>query len=129
MLMIINKSKAREKGMPKWIMGSWTNTFQSNSNLIESLEFDTHNVCITKGLGDATPNCIYDQYKKYVRRYYSRKNVFRIIFLQGKNKIVYEFKLVDGICGKSKAMSYAITINGKKQKLHSGDCSMCFMKK
>ena len=115
--------------LPKWILGTWSNSYESDSRRKEWFSFTAKNIQFSYFVEDEQPrtskpeNIVFsDKFKDYEVREIIESNLYRVTFSKGTSEYIYEFKM----CGecyvsskKQKALTYSLTENKEIMRSHS----------
>ncbi len=115
---------------PKWIKGTWHNSFESNSENFVFWTFYHDSVFIDKGLSmkGSDRRCLNKDYFGYKVVEQSNDSLYRVNFSKGKEIVVYEFRLRKVDYSKKPVMTYSLTINGIKKREGHTSCNWVFTK-
>jgi hypothetical protein len=108
---------------PSWILGTWNNSRESNSDRFETFKFSTDDILFSRGLLDtSTIVNFHSKYEDYAVKEIIEPGLYRIEFSKGKNEIVFEFKLCElehcKTPSTSGALTYSIIRNGRVVRAH-----------
>jgi hypothetical protein len=115
---------------PKWIKGTWHNSYESNTENFESWTFSHDSIFVVKGLllKKSDKKCLNNDYSGYEMVEQSNDSLYRVDFSKGKETIVYEFRLQKVDYSEKPVLTYSLTINGIKKRVHSTGCNLVFTK-
>jgi len=104
---------------PSWINGTWHNSFESDTRKFVFWTFANDSIYIENGLHlkKSERKCLAQDYVGYIIAEYSDDKLYRVSFLKGFERAVYEFKKDD--FKYKPAFTISLTINGIKKVEHS----------
>lgn len=116
--------------IPKWIEGTWNNSYESDMNNFEYWTFNNDSIFIEKGFPSKISNktCLNSKYSKYKTHIVSNDSLFRLNFTKDKEIVIYEFKLQNLHYSKKPVLTYKIEINGIVEIQHSTSCNLILTK-
>lgn len=108
---------------PKWILGSWNNSAESDSRRLETFAFVANEIKFSEGFeSEDEAVALSEKFKGYEIEETIEAKLYRITFLRDASEYVYEFKICDD-CNvssiKETALTYSVTENGKAVRVHS----------
>lgn len=131
-LLFILVSCAQDKAIitPKWIQGTWNNSYESNVYRSEHWTFFNDGISVTKGIPFDNPtirdfNKLYSNYEHTIN---TSDSIFKITFSKKNELIVYEFKLINLDFSDEPHISYSIKTKNKTKKEHLNSVN-CLLKK
>lgn len=103
---------------PKWIKGTWHNSYESNTENFVFWTFSHDSIFIDKGLllKKSDRKCLNKDYSGYKMVEQSNDSLYRVDFSKGNETIIYEFRLQKVDYSEKPVLSYSLTINGKKKE-------------
>ncbi len=106
---------------PKWIKGTWYNSYESNTKNFVFWTFSHDSIFIDKGLllKKNDRKCLNTDYSGYKLAEQSNDSLYRVDFSKGLETIVYEFKLKKVDYSKKPILTYSLTINGVLKRENS----------
>lgn len=121
----------QELNTPSWLIGTWNNQFESNSDAFDTWNFSNDSISYIKGypLDKERRTYLSQQYSDYTTKSEASDSVFRIDFIKENGTVTYEFQLqtVDGL--KDAILTYSIEINGEMKREHALYSNAMFMRK
>jgi hypothetical protein len=115
---------------PKWIKGTWHNSYESNTDNFVFWTFSHDSIFIDKGLllKKSDRKCLNTDYSGYKIAEHSNDSLYRVDFSKGLETIVYEFKLKKIYYSEKPVLTYSVTINGVLKREHSTSCNLVLTK-
>ena len=106
---------------PSWINGTWHNSLVSDTRKFVFWTFANDSIYIENGLHlkKSERKCLSQDYVGYRIAEYSDDSLYRVSFLKGFERAVYEFKFINSSFTNKPAFTYSLTINGIKKVEHS----------
>jgi hypothetical protein len=116
--------------IPKWINGTWHNSYESNTEYFVFWTFAHDSIFIDKGLllKKSDRKCLNKDYSGYKITEHSTDSVYQVHFSKDDETSFYEFKLQKVYYSDKPALTYSLTINGIKKTEHSTDLNRVFTK-
>ena len=130
-LSFVHITSAQTISPPKWILGTWHNSAESNTNNWIFLTFTNDSIFINNGSSqfDRTKQeCFNKKYKSYTISNEYARNTYRIIISKEAELISYEFKLRKVYYENKPVLTYSYIINGTKIRDHSTSCNLILTK-
>lgn len=123
----------QDLALPHWIIGSWHNTYESNTNKFEFWTFRNDSILIINGLH---PGLDYNKYGYSLNKKYanydilkeSNDSIYKLKFLNSQDSAFYEFKLNRLNYSEKAALTISIITNGMVERVHSTSCNLVLTK-
>lgn len=115
---------------PKWIKGTWHNSYESNTENFIFWTFSQDSIFIDKGplLKKSARKCLNTEYSGYKIAEHSNDSLYRVDFSKGLETIVYEFKHKKVDYSEKPVLTYSLTINGVLKREQSTSCNLVLTK-
>lgn len=127
---IINVS-GQNMSLPKWILGGWHNSYESNTDRFVFWTFIHDSIFINKGLIDfknPKVESLNKMYNGYNIKPKSNDSVYRIEFSKPQNITIYEFKLQKVSYSIDPVLTYSLWVNGINKRKQSTSLNAVFTK-
>ena len=103
--------------LPEWLVGGWTNKYESNSQNLIFLTFSNDSIFITKGLPPVLkPISLNEDYREYKITQVSNDSIYRIEFTKLNKSVIYEFWLHNPDKTYKHPLSFSMFIDGVKMR-------------
>lgn len=122
--------KSQKISLPKWIIGTWSNVYESNANNIVFWTFTSDRIYFIKGFPNKQSRIEYLD-KKYTGYKIIQKlnnHHYRIAFSKLNERVVYEFKLEKVTFSKKPILTYSLTFNDSVNRKYSSSCNLVLTK-
>lgn len=116
---------------PDWILGTWTNLAEAQTDRIETFDFSENDIRLTTGMLDKTVK-FSNLFKKQTIKEIFEPDTYRVHIGTGEEETIYEFRFCrDNRCESTlkEAMTYSLTKNKKVVRDHSTAINSLFMKR
>lgn len=115
---------------PNWIIGTWQNYYESNTNNFVFCKFSNDSIFFEKGLNlnEDKRKCLNIEYSAYKKTEISSDSLYQVNFSKDNQAIVYEFKLQKVDSFDNPVITYSLTINGISKVTHSTSCYLMLIK-
>ena len=117
---------------PKWIKGTWHNSYESNTHNFVFWNFSDDSIYVDKGLGflmnKHNRESLNKKYSDYKLTTNSNNSTYQISFYKNKEKIVYEFKLRKVDYSEKLVLTYSLKVNGITKRKHFTSCNLVLTK-
>jgi len=114
--------------LPDWIVGTWHNFYESNTNNFVYWTFSKDSIWIEKfPIGNSTNVCLNEKFSGFVFESQSNDSICKLTFVKEQEVIIYEFKLMN-VNLRDVALSYSIVNNGIVNLEHSTSCNRLLFK-
>ena len=117
--------------LPNWILGTWSNSYESNTNYWESWIFCNDSVWIEKDFSINSRNiiCLNEKFQDYKMNVNFNDSICQLNFVKDKELIIYEFKRIKVFANDTKlSLSYSIKENEVIKRDHMTSCNCTFQK-
>ena len=112
---------------PKWINGTWHNSFESHTKNFEFWTFSNDSIFLGKGFLAST-ECLNVTYSAYKKTTIAGNSSYKVCYSKTNKRIVYEFKLRKISYVEKPVITYSLTINGVKIRSQSTTCTALLIK-
>lgn len=117
---------------PKWILGSWENVAESNTNNFEAFAFFTDEIQLSFGFGEKSKIIGYtEKFKDYNVTETIEPKLYRVVFTKEASEYIYEFKICSDclVPTNQKALTHSITENKKIVREHSKSLNLLLIRR